>query len=138
MLGLHVHIWLGVLLTKPCNYKIAIEDPLPSLSPPPPPPPLPSFSLPSLPSFSPPCLSPFPLSFPPSVSSRRLYAHDLSHGAVQVRVVLDLLHSLEQTVPVYTLVWVAPSRTSLGTSPTSSLHYIIGTYLNPTASSIFR
>ena len=43
---------------------------------------------------------------PPS-PSRWLHAHDVQHAKLQTRVVLDLWHSLEQTVPVNTLVWLA-------------------------------
>lgn len=39
--------------------------------------------------------------------SRWLHAHVVQHGKLQTRVVLDLRHPLEQTVPVHTLVWLA-------------------------------
>ena len=37
--------------------------------------------------------------------SRWLHAYNVQHAKLQTRVVLDLWHPLEQTVPVHTLVW---------------------------------
>ncbi len=39
--------------------------------------------------------------------TRRLYAHDLHDGCLQVRVVLDLWRGMEQDLSILTLVWIA-------------------------------